>query len=323
MIRIIFLFLTFCAVLHPAVAGQGSLKKATFIPLWKPQAQFAGYYVALEKGFYRKAGLDVTIIEGGPDSPPGALLEQGKADFGILWLSAALKKRGHGLKIVNIGQVVQRSGLMLVAKRSSGIRVPKDLAGRKVSLWDGELRLQPMAFFRKYALSVDIIPQSYTVNLFLAGGVDAASVMWYNEYDTILNAGIDEGELVAFSFGDHGLNFPEDGIYCREETLAKDPGAAFAFAAASFEGWLYAFNHPEEALNIVLAAMRKAHVPANRVHQKWMLEKMKELILPSGDRRDLGLLDKEDYANVCRELRSGKDITEAPAYDDFFLPEKP
>ena len=227
-----------------AHAADAPLKKISFITLWKPQAQFAGYIVALEKGFYKKHGLDVTLISGGADNPAVDALKNKKADFGIVWLSAAIQRRSAELKLVNIGQVVQRSALMLVAKRSSGILKPQDMQGKKVSLWEGDLQLQPKAFFREHGITVETIPQSYTVNLFLKGGVDVVSAMWYNEYDTIINSGLDPDELVTFFFSDYGLNFPEDGIYCLEETLNKDPQTAAAFVKASFEGWMYAFDHP-------------------------------------------------------------------------------
>lgn len=301
-------------------AADPLLKKVSFILLWKPQAQFAGYFVAFEKGLYKKNGLDVTILEGGPEHAPLDLLSTSKADFGIMWLSSAIQQRSKGVPVVNIGQVFQRSALMLIAKKDSGIARPQDMQGKKVSLWEGDLQLQPRAFMRKYGIEAQVIPQSYTVNLFLSGGVDVVSAMWYNEYDTIINSGINQDELTTFFFSDYGLNFPEDGIYCLGETLKKDPDAAAAFVKASFEGWQYAFAHPEEALDIVLDYMRRSHVPANRVHQKWMLERMKDLILPADGRQALGTLQKEDYDRVSGELISMGIIRDAPQFDEFYVP---
>ncbi len=278
------------------------LKKVTFLPLWKPQAQFAGYYVAMEKGIYKKYGLDVSIPENGP------------ADFSVLWLSSALKQRSGGVDLVNIGQIVQRSGLMFVAHKKSGIEKPQDLSGKKVSFWQGDLQLQPKAFLRTYGLRVMEVPQAYSVTLFLMGGVDAAAAMWYNEYHTIISSGVDPDELTTFFFSDHGLNVPEDGLYCLRATLENDPQAAADFVRASLEGWRYAFEHQDEAVTIVLKFMAQAHVPANRVHQRWMLARMKDLVMA----RPLGTLDKGEYQRLAQAMAEDGLIKDAPVFEDFY-----
>jgi NitT/TauT family transport system substrate-binding protein len=294
------------------------IKKVSFIPMWSPQAQFAGYYVAYEKGIYQKYGLDVAILEGGSSFPSIEALKDGKADFAVAWLASALEKRADGVKLVNIAQIVQRSALMLVARKSSGIQKPEDMNHKKVGLWEGDLGVQPRAFLKKYQIDADIIPQSYTVNLFLAGGTDVVSAMWYNEYHTILNSGIDENELTTFFFDRYGLNFPEDGIYAMETTLDKDPQAAASFVEASLEGWAYAFDHEDEALDIVLKYMKKADLPANRVHQKWMLERMKDVMILGGALDNIGVLNKKDYERVAQELSQDGLIKSAPAFDEFY-----
>src|SRR5512139_2771606 len=264
------------------------LKKATFLPQWKPQAQFAGFYVAKEKGFYERHGIDLILLQGGPASPASAFLLEGKADFVTMWLSNAIRMRASGHGIINIGQIMQRSSLMLVAKKSSGIHRPEDINGKKVGLWGEDFQIQPRAFFKRYNLHVRIIPQSFSVNLFLRGGVDVASAMWYNEYHTILNAGLNPDELTLFFFHDYGLNFPEDGIYGLEKTFNKDPALSCAFVKATIEGWSYAFAHPDEALDMVLKYMSQAKIPANRMHQKWMFNRMKDLISPPDQRGGIG-----------------------------------
>src|SRR5512135_3418813 len=134
----------------PLHAAERTLKKATFIPLWSPQAQFAGYYTALDKGIYRKHGIDLTIIAGGPNYPANEFLRKGKADFAVLWLTTAIQERATGVRLVNIAQVVRKSSMMLVARKSSGIRTPADMNGKKVGLWSGPLAIPPHAFFNKY-----------------------------------------------------------------------------------------------------------------------------------------------------------------------------
>jgi NitT/TauT family transport system substrate-binding protein len=156
------------------------------------------------------------------------------------------------------------------------------------------------------------------VNLFLRDGVDVASAMWYNEYHTILNSGLNPDELTTFFFHEHGLNFPEDGIYTLEDTFNKDPGLCKGFVRASIEGWRYTFAHPEEALDIVMKNLKKEHVPATRVHQKWMLERMKDLIVPVDVHVVMGNLLREDYHRVAKGLKDNGLIREIPQYTSFY-----
>lgn len=292
----------------------------SFIPQWIPQSQFAGYFAAYEQGIYRNHGLEVEILRGGPDFPPSELLEKGTAQFGTMFLSTALQRRAQGTRLVNIGQVVHRSSLMLIAKKSSGIHAPKDMNGKKVGLWGAEFQIQPQAFFKNYNLSVTTIPQSTTINLFLRNGVDVASAMWYNEYHLVLNAGIDPDEMTTFFFSDHDLNFPEDGIYCLEETYRQNPDVCCRFVQASLEGWRWAFEHQAEALDIVMRYTADGNAGTNRVHQKWMLERMKDIILLPGSSAPRGILKEEDYQRVAQTLKKGGFIAAIPSYSEFYCP---
>ncbi|MBF0567735.1 MAG: ABC transporter substrate-binding protein [Nitrospirae bacterium] len=298
--------------------GEGGLKGASFVPQWVPQAQFVGYYVALDKGIYKKYGIDLKIITGGPDNPPTSLLDNGTADFASVWLSTAINSRAHGQKLVNIAQIIRRTSQMLVARKTSGITTPQDLNGRKVSIWSGDSSIQGIAFIKKYNLTVKIVTQSPTVNLFMRGAVDAASAMLYNEYHTMLNSGLDPDELMKFSFYEHGVNFPEDGLYVSEEKFAADPALCCAFARASIEGWLYAFAHPDEAIDIVMKYMLRAHVPSNTAHQRWMLDKMRDLIIPDNDTADIGILRQEDYQRTAAELKATGLIETIPEFNSFY-----
>ncbi len=319
---LVILFCTLLLSLFPlcnmSLCMEKPLKKVSFASLWLPQAQFAGYYVAKEKGFYEEAGLDVTIVNGGPDNPPFKLLEDGKVDFCIMWLSTAIEKRTQGIKLINISQILQRSGLMLVAKRSSGIFKPEDINNKKIGLWSADFEIQPRAFLKRYGPSATIIPQTYTIDLFLRGGVDVASAMWYNEYHTIINSGYDPEELTTFFFYDYGLNSPEDGIYALEETVSKDPGTCTAFAAASVKGWMYAFTHIDETVSIVMRYMSQAHLPATKVHQKWQIERIKDLSLVNGSYNGIGRLSESDFNNVAKGLKDAGLINDIPEFGSFY-----
>jgi NitT/TauT family transport system substrate-binding protein len=235
-----------------------------------------------------------------------------------MWLATGIQKRSQGVNLVNIAQIIQKSALMLVAKKETGITKPEDFNNKKVGLWGKIFQLQPRAFFKKYNLNVKIIPQSYSVNLFLRDGVEVASAMWYNEYHTIINSGYNPDELVTFFFYDYGLNFPEDGLYMLEKNYDKDPVMCASFVKASAEGWEYAFAHPGEALDIVLNYMSKAYVPANKVHQEWMLLKMKDLmVLDKNNKIQTGLLT-DDYYRVAEELKLNKMINKIPDFNRFY-----
>jgi NitT/TauT family transport system substrate-binding protein len=301
-----------------ALGAETTLKKVSFAPQWIPQAQFAGYMVALDKGFYREAGLDLTLLVGGPGKPAFDSLKSGEATFSTDWLSNGIEKRASGLDIVNLAQISQRSALILVAKKKSGIEKPQDLNGKTVGLWAGQFYLQPRVFFQKYGLNVKIIPNYSSVSLFLKGGVDAMSAMWYNEYHTLLNSGLNADDLTLFFFSELGLNFPEDGIYCMQETLRKDPEMCSAFVHASLKGWLYAFEHQDEALDIVMKHAKAAHTGTNRAHQRWMLARMKDLIIPEGDKRGFGKLKPQDYDLVANVLKDFDQIDRVPPFDEFY-----
>jgi NitT/TauT family transport system substrate-binding protein len=316
-ISALFSLLLFCAVASSASAAETALKKATLMPLWSPQAQFAGYYVALDKGIFARHGIDLKILKAGPGHSPVQALKDGTADFAVLWLTTALQHRSAGTKLVNLAQIIQRSSMMLISRKSSGIKTVADMNGKKVGMWGGDLSIPPRALFNKHGIKVREVPQTHTVNLFLRGGIDVTSAMWYNEYHTILNSGVDPDELNVFSLNEQGMNFPEDGIYALEKTLHNDPALAKAFVTASLEGWRYAFAHPDEALDIVIRHMHEAQVPANRIHQKWMLDRMRDLIMPGTIQGTPGILKEKDYEAVGHAMRKDGLIRSYPDYTAF------
>ncbi len=302
------------AALPPAAPDA---KPILFVPHWAPQAQFAGYYVAFEKGFYAARGLNVKILEGGPTMPSAALLEKGSVEFATMFLSTAIVERAKGAKLVNIGQIVTGSSQVLIARRDSGIKTIHDMDGKRVGLWGGELSIMPKALFKKYGVHVKVVPQSWSVNLFLRGGVDVVSAMLYNEYHTLLQAGVDSSQLRVFNLSGLGFNVPEDGIYCMEATLKKDPQTCRLFVQASLQGWRYAFAHPRKALDIVMKYVRKAQIATNRPHQKWMLSHMRKVIdlpPPGGCPEQV---KKSDYMAICRELMRNAMIQRVPTFSNL------
>lgn len=298
-----------------ANARAAAPQQAALIPQWEPQAQFAGYYVALAKGFYAAAGVDMRILRGGPGAPPSELLRQGKAQFGTFFLPTAIRERADGFLLVNLAQFVPHSNQLLVARKADGIRSPADLDGRRVSLWGPEFRLAPEALFRGHGIRVAEAPQGFTVDLFLRGGVAACSAMRYNEYHALLNSGLDPDELTVFSMAEYGLDLPEDGLYALESTWKENPGLCRAVTQASIAGWRYAFAHPEEALDIVMEHVTAAHLPTNRMHQQWMLEHLRQAMTGSGE--PLGDLPRARYETAAEALFRAGLIPAIPAYEAF------
>lgn len=315
-------------------ANARPLTKVTFIPQWVPQAQFAGYYVALETGIYKEYGLDVEIISGGPERSSADYLKNRKADFASLWLVSSLDLCSQGVEVINLAQIVQRSALMLIAKKSSEILKPEDLNGRKVGLWGPPFATQPKILFQQQEIKVIPLRQTYSINLFLRDGVAAVSAMWYNEYHSILSAGINSDELTTFFYADYNLNFPEDGIYVLKQTWQQHPAMCRTFVNASIKGWHKAFANPELTLDITMRNLKKEHITSNRAHQKWMLERMHDIILPQNQKNNqrpnscqnrsseqIGKLDQKDFQRVTNHLKQVGIIKNAPDFKTFHQPQ--
>ncbi|HBY02734.1 MAG TPA: ABC transporter substrate-binding protein, partial [Rikenellaceae bacterium] len=295
-----------------------ALKKVNFLPLWVPQPQFAGYYMAKDKKIYEKYGLDVNIISGGFSKDVPAYLKEGKAHFGIMYLSSALRERAKGTELVNVGQIFQRSEIMFVTKKSSGIKTIHDFRGKKIAVWRTVLVELTSGFLKKHNISAEVININEGVNIFLKDAVDICAVMYYNEYNSLINFGIDSNELNVFYFRDFGMDFPEDGIYCMEQTYKDDPDLCEKFVKASLEGWSYALLHPDETLKVLRAYQKIGTFRDNLSHSKWMLNSMKDLIQPLGKNVISGELLESDYINTAKFLRKNKFIDTIPEFNDFF-----
>ncbi len=286
---------------------------------WRPQAQFAAYYVGVQKGIYAAHGLDLTVIPGGPDTDSFVELRAGRADFALGFLSGALSANDQGAPLVNVCQVINRSSLLLVAWADK-IGDVGDFTASRVTLWNMSFRAACDAFFSAAAVHPRVLPQFYTVNLFLQHGADACSAMEYNEYDTIRLAGVDPDELKVFAMRDYGLGFPEDGVYTLATTEAASPELCADFAAATMEAWAYCRGHREEAIDIIMRETVAAHVPTNRVHQRWMLDHVLASIFPGeGESWTVGKLSGADYELTRGIMVREGQIEGAPPYEVFVV----
>lgn len=278
---------------------------------WVTQAQFAGYYVALEKGFYEDAGLDVTIMPGGPDIAPPQVIAADGADVVVEWMPAALAARERGVPLVNVAQFFNRSGMMLTCRADTGIETPQDFAGKTLGVWFAGNEYPFLSWMSQLGLSttgaepdVEVLRQGFNVDPLLQRQAACISTMIYNEYWQIVDAGIPEDELVTFFYEDEGVATLEDGLYAPEDRL-DDPDYVdrlARFIAASALGWSHAIENIDEAAEIVVDS--DAAGAATFDVQRRQLENIATLITAPPDR--LGWLDPAAFDRTVEVLLSGE-----------------
>jgi len=284
---------------------------------WVTQAQFAGYYVAKDKGFYEEESLDVDIKAGGPDIAPPQVLAGGGADVILEWMPSALASREKGLPLVNIAQPFKSSGMMLTCRKDTGITSPEDFRGKTLGVWFFGNEYPFLSWMSQLGIPTDggddgvtVLKQGFNVDPILQKQADCVSTMTYNEYWQIIDAGLTEDDLVVFKYEDQGVSTLEDGIYVLEENL-DDPAFAdkmVRFVRASMKGWKYAEENVEEAAEIVLDNDDTG--AQTEEHQLRMMGEIAKLTAGSD-----GVLDPADYERTVETLmKGGSDpvITEAP-----------
>ena len=277
---------------------------------WVAQSQFAGYYVAAAKGYYKATGLDVTIKPGGPDVNPSQVIAGGGADVVVDWMPSALAAREKGVPLVNIAQVFQRSGMELSCRKDSGIKAPADFKGKTLGVWFSGNEYPFLAWMSKLGLKTDgspggvtVLKQGFNVDPLLQKQAACISTMTYNEYWQLIEAGMKPDQLIVFKYADEGVATLEDGLYATAATL-KDAAKAdrlARFLKASLQGWQYAVEHQDEAVKIVIENDTSGAQTA--AHQKRMMSEIAKLVMPA--RRGMGYLDEAAYTRTVTELMSG------------------
>lgn len=300
-------------------SSRDKIREVSFLPYWVSPAQFAGYFIANEKGIYEKYNLKVNIIQYKPFITSNDLIANGEADFAALWLANAIQLKAGGVDIVNIAQPSSRSSLMLITKKESGIDSIEKMNGKRAGIWSG-YEVQPKALFDKFNIDVEIVPIGSTNSLFLMDAVEITNANWFDEYHSILNSGYNPDELITFFFADYGMNFLEDGIYCLSDLVKKEPDVCIDFINATLDGWRYAFNHKQETLDIVVKIARDYKLPVNRIHMGWTLDRYKDLYLPEGKSDFNYVLPEKDYQLVGRVMKEEGIIEEIPDYKVFYQP---
>jgi NitT/TauT family transport system substrate-binding protein len=302
----------------------GDLTKVTLQSKWVVQAQFAGYYAALDQGYYEDEGLDVDIRPGGPDIVPEQVVLGGQAEFGINWLDSTLATRDKGQNIVNIAQVFTRSGMTEVTWKDTGLDQITDLKGKKVGVWLGGNEHKLFAALNKNGIDpqkdAEIVAQPFDMELFLKRDIDAAAAMTYNELAQVLETKDPDtdqlytiDQLNVMKMSDLGTGALEDGVFVREDWIGEEDNEDIAkrFLKASFRGWIYCRDNPDECVNIVL----ENGPTLGEGHQRWQMNEINKLIWPAP--AGIGIMEPESWEITKQIALDGKVISK-PASDDAY-----
>jgi len=284
-------------------------EKVTIQLKWVTQAQFAGYYVAQDKGYYQAEGLDVTIKPGGPDIATPQVIAGGGADVIVDWMPSALASREKGVALVNIAQIFKKSGMMLTCRKDSGIKSPSDFRGKTLGVWFYGNEYPFLSWMSKLGIpttggsnGVKVLKQGFNVDPILQKQAECVSTMTYNEYWQIVDAGLSPSELVVYKYEDQGVSTLEDGLYVLEKNLRRKAFVSkmARFLKASIKGWKYAGDHPDEAADIVLENDDTG--AQTEKHQRRMMREISKLV--GNQPQGIGYLIPADYRRTVDVLMS-------------------
>ena len=306
--------------------GTAKLAKVKLQLQWFTQAQFAGYFAALQEGYYKDAGLDVQILEGGTDIVPQTQLAQGHADYAIAWVPKALQSREQGAGITDVAQVFQRSGTLQVSFKDKNITTAANLKGKKVGNWGFGNEFELFAGMTKAGLNpgkdVTLAQQQFDMQALLKGDIDAAQAMIYNEYAQVLEAKnaktgqlYKPGDFNQINWNTEGTAMLQDAIWANTDKLQSDKAyqdQTVKFLTASFKGWAYCRDNPEKCRDIVVAKGSKLGAS----HQLWQMNEINKLVWPSPN--GIGMVDTSAWDQTVKIAQSTKNadgdtvLTKAP-----------
>ena len=298
------------------LAGMAAYAQEKFIfsPQWSAQAQFAGYYVALEKGFYRQAGLSVEIVHPSVTQSAISRIRNSECHATTAQLIQALDFIDSGIPLVNILQTSMNNGLVIVSRRQKN---PLTQKGAKVGIWNSGYGQLAICMSIKERLDYEWIPFSSSINLFLSGALDATLAMSYNEYYQLLQTGFAMSKDNLYRFNEHGYNVQEDGVYMIRSYYESHRDQARRFANASRKGWEWAAAHPDETLDIVMQYVRKNHIATNRVLQKLMLDEILRLQIDRDSKRREFRLRPDMVKKASHLMKENMMLSREITYDEI------
>ncbi len=308
--------LTVCCNLPQTAVAQG--ETFVFTPQWTAQAQFAGYYVAEAKGFYREAGVTVKIEHPSATQPAMSRLRKNECQATTLQLCQAMEIVDEGIPLVNILQTSMNNAMVIVSSRGKD---PLTQKGARVGIWSVGFGQLAICMSIKDHLDYQWVRFAQNVNLFVAGALDATLAMSYNEYYQLVQAGIKMTDKNVYRFCDHGYNVQEDGVYMTRDYYNKHREQAKKFAQASRKGWEWAAQHPDEALDIVMEYVEKNHIATNRVMQRLMLKEVLRLQVDRESKKREFRLRPDMVQRASRLMVENKMLTHDVTYDEL-IPQK-
>lgn len=300
------------------VLSMAQSEEIVFTPQWTAQAQFAGYYAALEKGFYKEAGLKVTIKHPSPSNSSVNMLKEGKVNFITIYLVAALKSVAEGVPMIHLLQTSQNNSQMIISHKP--VKDVHDLRDMRIGRWKMGYMEFGQVVENLYNLNIKWIPFVQNTNLYISGAIDATMGMSYNEYYQLMMAGqkIDKGHTLYLR--NIGFDVPEDGLYVSADYYEKHPKEARKFAEASKRGWEWVAKHPEEALDIVMKFTKANHINTNRAAQRWMLNDFLDVMKDPKSGQRTYQLKESSLQKANRMLMQAKLIEKPITYQQFTRP---
>jgi NitT/TauT family transport system substrate-binding protein len=325
-------------VLSAIVAGgtaiasnhHASLTKVSLQLKWVAQSQFMGYFVALKKGYYKKAGLDVTLLNGGPNITPETVVEDGGAQFGLDWLPSLLHERDAHRNIVNIAQIFQTSSMRMISFKKLHIKGVKDFKGHTIGVWPGGNQYMFFALMHKLGFKgcdpnaiscpkkygFNVVSEGFTMQPFLNGQLDVSQALTYNELGVVTEkppsgAGIPMKDLNILNYNKLGVSMLEDGIFAEPSWVTSHKATTIAFLKASIEGWAWAVKHAKQAGQISYQYIPKG--TATEGHMIYQAEHVAPLVTAALGGHPIGWMNPASYKRTWTEAKQDGVITKAPS----------
>ena len=296
------------------IACYAQKEAIVFTPQWTAQAQFAGYYVAMEKGFFKQAGVNVKIVHPSVTQPALSRMLNNESQATTLQLCQAMEVIDMGEELVNILQTSMNNAMVIISARNKN---PLTQKGQRVGIWSAGFGQVAICMSIKEGLDYEWVPFATNVSLFVSGALDATLAMSYNEYYQIMQAGMQLTEKNVYRFCDHGYNIQEDGVYMTRAYYEKHRDQARAFAEACKKGWQWAAEHQEETLDIVMKYVKAERIATNRTLQRLMLKEVLRLQVDRESKKREFRLRPDMVKNASRLMQESKMLVGEVKYEDL------